>query len=305
MDGRPSELAVDRGALRQRLGIIGVRSGAIMRGSAAQIREFAGELEELRVNAFWYPETREVFAQGALLLAASSNLTVCSSIASIYARDPLAAAGGSMVLADAFDGRFVLGLGVSHRQLVEQRGHDYAPPVRAMRDYLDAIDAAQAAARPMTTAPRLLGALGPKMLGLARDRTAGAHPYCVPVQHTSFAREILGPEPLLCVEQSFVLTRDRRAALAASERYIDVHIGFENYRNNLVGLGFDPDRLDADSMLEKLVAWGDENAIMDRVDQHLAAGADHVCIQSLPAGEVAFEHLRRFLAAWSSRGARP
>jgi probable F420-dependent oxidoreductase len=276
--------------LRERLGPLGARSGAAVRRPSAEVQAFAAELERLGAGAFWFPESYDVFAQASLLLAATSELMICSSIASIYARDATAAAGGAAVLAEAYGERFVLGLGVSHPPLVQRRGHTYAGPVSAMRAYLDGLDRAQDPTLP--AAPRLLGALGPKMLRLAAERTAGAHPYCVPVEHTPFARDALGPDALLCVEQSFVLTGDRAVALDASRRYIDVHVGFDNYRNNLLRLGYAPDALDADSLLETLVVWGDEDAVLERAVAHLDAGADHVCVQALPTGETGVDQLQ-------------
>ena len=286
-------MAAEQDQLRKRLGPLGARSGAAVRRPAAEVQAFVGEIERLGAGAFWFPESYDVFAQAALLLAATSDITICSSIASIYARDATAAAGGAAVLAEAYAERFVLGLGVSHPPLVQRRGHTYAGPVSAMRAYLDGVERAQDPARP--AAPILLGALGPRMLQLAADRTAGAHPYCVPIEHTPFARDILGPDALLCVEQSFVLSRDRATALDASRRYIDVHVGFDNYRNNLLRLGYTANGLDADALLETLVVWGDEDAVLERVLAHLDGGADHVCIQALPAADTGAEQLQSVL----------
>jgi len=179
------------------LGRVGVWSWAGSGAPAGVLREAVPELEELGYGALWYPEAvaKETFAAGALLLSYSSRLKIASGISSIYARDPTAMANGARTLADAFPGRFVLGLGVSHRQPVPARGHEYGRPLPTMRAYLDGMDAAKfMGEEPDPPATRVLAALGPKMLDLARDRADGAHPYFVPVEHTAIARERLGPD---------------------------------------------------------------------------------------------------------------
>lgn len=278
------------------LGRVGVWSGGVVRRPAAEAREAVAEIDELGFGALWYPEGPEVFSKGALLLSWSSRLVVCSGIASVYARDPQAAANGAAALAEAFPGRFVLGLGVSHRPLVESRGHRYRGPIATMRAYLDAMDGAVVSApQPAEPAPRMLAALGPRMLRLAAERTAGAHPYFVPVEHTAFARETLGPGPLLCVEQTVCLSSDPDEARGLARRFAKLYLSLENYRNNLLRLGFPEDELDgggSDRVVDAIVAWGDLDAVRERVRAHLDAGADHVCIQPLPSGEPCLEQLR-------------
>jgi probable F420-dependent oxidoreductase len=185
---------------------------------------------------------------------------------------------GARRLCDAFPDRFLLGLGVSHAPSVAQRGHEYGKPLTAMRGYLDAMDA-----QPGESAPRILAALGPRMLDLARERSLGAHPYFVPPEHTAIARKRLGPGKLLCVEQA--VAPDERAAEAYMERYYSL----DNYRRNLERLGVGPEP-------PRLVAFGEEEAV-ERVRAHLDAGADHVCIQPLPMGEPELDQLRRLAPA--------
>src|SRR6202034_369991 len=143
------------------------------------------------------------------------------------------------VLSTSFGDRFVLGLGVSHRNLVESRGHVYQKPLTAMSTYLQAMNKAdQSAPLSGTSAPRLLAALSPGMLRLAREFTMGAHPFFVPVEHTYFAREILGSMPLLCVEQAVILTENRSEAQRIAMEYLEIHLKFPNYRNCWRTLGF-------------------------------------------------------------------
>ena len=231
-------------------------------------------------------------------------------IADIWARDPVAAANAARVLADAFDDRFLLGLGVSHPRQVDPRGHRYEHPVERMSAYLDAMDAdpvvspdAEGEARPPV--PRVLAALRPKMLRLAGEKAAGAHTYLVPVEHTRRARELLGPDRLLIVEQKVALGEDAAGrARAAIAWYLDT----PNYLNNLRWLGFsDADFEDggSDALVDALVAAGDEEAIRARVQEHLDAGATQVAIQPLedddPFGRETLRRLAQVITPWASQ----
>jgi probable F420-dependent oxidoreductase len=279
------------------MGPIGVWLGPLARIPAGAEQEAAQELESLGYSALWPGEgvgTREPFAHAALLLSWTRSAVVATGIASIYARDAMASAAGAATLAEAYPGRFVLGLGVSHAPLVAQRGSTYGRPLAAMRGYLDALDAAPyRAAAPERPAPVVLAALGPRMLDLARERSAGAHPYFVPVEHTAFARERLGPGPLLAPEQAVVLERDASAARARAREHMRGYLGLPNYRRNLERLGFGEEDLDgqgSDRLVDAIVAWGDAEAIAARVHAHLDAGADHVAVQAL--GDDALAQLR-------------
>ena len=191
------------------LGRIGVWSGAFAVAHAADARRAAREIDELGYDTLWYSEglgTRESFANGAVLLAATERIRVASGIANIWGRDPVAAANAARVLADAWDDRFLLGLGVSHPRQVDPRGHRYEKPVTRMSAYLDAMDddpfvSPDGAAATRPPVPRVLAALRPPMLRLAAGKALGAHTYLVPVEHTRRAREIIGPEALLIAEQ--------------------------------------------------------------------------------------------------------
>ena len=254
----------------------------------ARAQELAGEIEALGYGALWVPETagRDALVSAALLLSATSTLTLATGIAGIYGRDPVAMTGGHKTISEAFPDRFVLGLGVSHAPAVEGlRKKTYGPPLTAMRDYLDGMDAAPYFSLEPTTPPiRVLAALGPKMLELARDRASGAHPYFVPVEHTAIARAALGPDALLAPEQMVVLETDSEKARNIARRSMAMYLNLPNYVNNLRRLGWgDDDFADggSDKLVDAIVVWGDEAAIKTRVEDHHAAGANHVCIQVL------------------------
>ena len=223
-----------------------------------------------------------------MLLAATRRLPIATGITNMWGRDALAMASAQKTLSEAFPDRFVLGIGVSHAPLVEGlRGHRYERPLSAMRDYLDAMDRAPyMSPAPAKPTVRVLGALAPKMLALAAERSAGAHPYFVPVEHTAAAREILGAGPLLAPEQAVVLETDAEKARLIARAHMATYLGLPNYVNNLRRLGFSDGDLaggGSDRLVDAIVAWGDVEAIVRRVADHHAAGADHVCIQVLGA----------------------
>jgi probable F420-dependent oxidoreductase len=274
---------------------IGVWLGPLSLLSAAETRELAPELEELGYGAIWFGEgvgTKECFTQASTLLSCTRNAVVGTGIANIYARDPMAMANGAKTLADAYPGRFLLGIGVSHAPSVAARGHEYVKPIATMSTYLDAMEsAAFRGVEPAEAAPVVLAALGPKMLQLAAERTRGAHPYFTPPEHTERAREVMGEGPLLAPEQAFLLETDPAAARAKAREHMAYYLALDNYRNNLLRLGFSEEDLDgpSDSLADAIVAWGDVEAVRDRVKAHLDAGADHVCVQAVgddPAGDL-------------------
>lgn len=264
---------------RARIGPVGTWLGAAM-GSlpAGAVREAAAEVETLGYGALWYGEaTKESFSLAGVLLAATREIVIGSGISSIWARDAAAMNGGANTLGEAYPGRFLLGLGVSHQHAVDARGHTYRRPVSMMRDYLDAMDATPyRGPQPPAPVTRVLAALRPRMLELARDRADGAHPYFVPVEHTRRAREALGADAFLAPEQAVVLQTDPDRARAAAREHTSFYLAAPNYVNNLRWLGFtDDDFTDggSDRLVDAVVAWGDEQAIRDRVRAHLDAGA--------------------------------
>ncbi len=261
---------------------------------AAAALDFARRIEALGYSALWLPEVggRDPFVAASWLLGGTERLVLATGVANIYARDALAMRSAQYALAEQSAGRFLLGIGVSHRPLVEDlRGHRYGRPLETMRSYLDRLDAAQyGAAPPADRPPTLLAALGPRMLELARDRADGAHPYMVPPEHTARARKILGPDALLCVEQKVVLEPDvaRAREIARANPAIAFGLQLPNYQRSLRRLGFgDADFADglSDALIDAVVACGDLDAIAARVREHYAAGASHVCVHPLGAGE--------------------
>jgi len=248
------------------------------------------ELDELGYGAIWYPEGRgrDTFAQGAMILSATKRIVAAPGIANLYAHDAMGMASGQRTLCEAFPDRFLLGIGVSHRPAVEGiRGHQYGPPLTTMKKYLDAMDAAPYAPPYRgPEEPRVLAALGPKMLELSATRANGAHPYFVPVEHTEIARRVMGSGPILAPEQAVVIERDPSKAREIARTHVPNYLRLENYANNLRRLGFTEDDLagaGSDKLVDAIVAWGSIEDVVARVQAHLDAGADHVCVQVLTA----------------------
>lgn len=265
---------------------VGLWTHALDMVPLSRSQELAAEIEELGYGAVWLPEVagRDLMLHMGLLLTATDHLVTASGIANIWARDAVTMTGGIKGLTEAFPERALLGLGVSHQNLVEDlRGHAYQKPLAAMRAYLDAMDnSPYQAQRPSTPVHRVLAALGPKMLALAAEKTDGAHTYFVTPEHTATAREILGDDRLLCPEQAVVLETDPSRAREVARTHTKIYLSQPNYRNNLRRLGFADADLDdggSDRLVDAIVAWGDEATVVDRVRQHFDAGADHVCVQ--------------------------
>jgi probable F420-dependent oxidoreductase len=272
------------------LGPVGIWTSQFDFQPAARARKTAADLEKLGFGAIWFPESvgRESLTHAGLLLGATKKIVIATGIANIYGRDPVTMAAAQKTLAEAYPGRFLLGLGVSHIPLVEQiRGHTYGKPVAAMRAYLDGMDAAPYRAVPPPVKPaRVLAALGPRMLQLAAERADGAHPYFVPPEHTARARKILGSDRFLAVEQAVVLESDTAKARGIARSHMTLYLTLPNYVSNLRRLGFSDDDFangGSDRLVDAIVACGEITAAIDRVRAHQSAGADHVCIQVLPA----------------------
>ena len=249
-----------------------------------EIGRLAQEVEGYGYDILWYPEAMgyEAMAYGSYLLGRTSKLMLASGIANIYARDASAAMQGHNTLNALYDGRFILGLGVSHIPIVEgARGHDYGKPLSAMRSYLEAMYAAPVQIK----APKrqvVLAALGPKMLALSAEMADGALPYNVTPEHTARAREIVGPGKAIYVEQKICLTQDADTARRVAGEQLARYMVLPNYRNCWLSLGFSEDELSgrgSDRFLDAMVAWGSEDAIRARLQAHFDAGADHVTIQ--------------------------
>ena len=273
-----------------KLGRIGIWTSTLDFQPASKAQEAARELEALGYAAIWFPEAlrREALSNASLLLAATSRIVVATGIANIYARDPVTMAAGQKTLAEAYPGRFLLGIGVSHQPTVENlRGHVYGKPVPTMRAYLEAMSKAPYQAveppeKPMT----ILAALGPNMLQLAAELTAGAHPYFVPVEHTRRAREVVGPKAMLAPEQAVVLETNADKARSIARVHTEYYLRLTNYVNNLRRLGYSEEDVTgggSDRLVDDVVAWGDVDHVAARIQAHFDAGANHVSVQVIAA----------------------
>ena len=274
-------------ALAGRLGRVGLWTRQLDIQPAEQVRAAIAELEALGWGSLWFWEVfgREALTNAGLLLCATQRMVIASGIANIWARDPVAMAAAQRTLTEAYPGRFVLGVGVSHGPIVDARGHRYQRPLERMRGYLDAMDAAPWQGPPMADAPpRVLAALGPRMLELAAERAAGALLYNTPPETTAAARSLLGAGPLLAVEQAVLLEEDAAAARRICREFIAFYLSLPNYTRAWDRAGFGPqERAEggSDRMVDAVVGWGGPEAIAERVRAHLDAGADHVCLQVL------------------------
>ena len=271
--------------LRGSVGLWSFAHEAVLPSTSGRV---AALVESLGYPSLWIPESfgRESLLSASLLLAETAKLVVGTTIASIWARDAMAAANGARTLASASQGRFVLGLGVSHKPMVEDaRGHDYAHPVAAMRSYLEAISAAVMLSPEGTLQPpRLIAALGPAMLELAAELADGALPYLVTPEHTATARSILGGDSMLVVEQAVALTDDEQEFRRRAADHLSIYLALPNYQNSWRRLGFgDEDFVPGGSarLQDALVVRGDESAVLAQIAAHESAGADHVALQVL------------------------
>ncbi|AJE80453.1 Coenzyme F420-dependent N5 N10-methylene tetrahydromethanopterin reductase-like protein [Streptomyces albus] len=286
--------------------------------SPAASAEAAAEVEELGYGALWLSEgiVRDPFMEVSTLLGATRSLIVGTGIAVIWGRHPRVVRGMARALLDAHPGRFVLGLGTSHARMVEGvMGLRYERPLAALREHLDRLDEpdpvlelAGVGDRPAPQAPRVLAALGPRALALARERSAGAFSYLVTPEHTAGARAVLGPDRTLIVEQAVVTGVSVDEARARSREHIAGYLPGVPYRSSWRRLGFDDaDFADggSDRLVDALVASG-EDEIAKRVGAHLAAGADHVCLQALSSDPAALPLDQwRSLAHLTRRTGRP
>lgn len=259
--------------------------------SAADSAAFARKVEKLGYGALWIPEAvgREPFAHGGYLLANTAKLVLATGIANIYARDPMTMAAGAKTLGELSDGRFLLGIGVSHAPLVTGvRGHSYDKPYSYMREYLSKMKSAlYRSVPPKEEVPVVLAALHPKMLQLAATQARGTHTYFVPPEHTAKARAAIGKEPWICAAQAVILESDATKARAAAREYMKTYVPrLPNYTNNLKALGWADAEFEngcSDRLVDAIVAWGTEQKIRERIDAHHKAGANHVCILPLRA----------------------
>jgi len=294
------------------LGGIGLWTFNLDLEPSTKAQEHAAEIEALGYGALWVPEAvnREAFSNASLLLAGTRTLPVATGVASIWMRTPMAMNAGHRTVSEAYPGRFLLGMGVSHQPMVDGMvGGKYERPLSMMRDYLDRMDSSMYFGPEGAHPPqRVLAALGPNMLELAGTRAAGAHTYFGPVEHTAFARDRLGPSPLLAVEQAVVLETDASRAREIARRHTAMYTSLPNYTNNLRRFGLDEGDLvspGSDRLIDSVVAWGDVAVIRQRVQEHFDAGADHVCVQVIApsSADVPMEEWRELAPALIERDA--
>jgi probable F420-dependent oxidoreductase len=277
---REGQTATAGTPLAKQLGRVGLWTSKLDLQPADQLRGILTELEGLGWGSLWSWEVfgREALTNAGLLLSTSQRLVVGTGIANIWARDPVAMAAAQRTLAEAYPGRFVLGLGVSHAPIVDARGHRYERPLERMRTYLDAMDAAPWQGPPLKQEPvRVLAALGPRMLELAAERSAGALTYNAAPEATAWARSILGTGPLLAVEQAVVVEQDPVTARMLARELLAFYLTLPNYVRAWERAGFEPEDLadgGSDRLVDAVVAWGSPDAIAERVSAHLEAGPD-------------------------------
>jgi probable F420-dependent oxidoreductase len=264
---------------KSKLGRIGIWSMELRHGDPGQIVAAAAELEELGFGTLWIPGEMggDLLKDISRLLSATRTMTIATGILNIWMHDAKDVSHWWHALPAEHRARFLLGLGVSHGATV---GRAYQKPLTAMNDYL-----AQLSAAGLSASDMCLAALGPKMLELARDRTAGAHPYLVTPEHTAGARQLLGPNAMLAPEQGVVLETDPARAREFARPYVRGYGALANYANSWLRQGFSAEDVAtaSDRLVDALFAWGGVDKITARVNAHLRAGADHVCLQVVGA----------------------
>lgn len=271
----------------QNMGRIGLWTATLDFQPMAKAQEAIAQIEEMGFSTVWVPEAvlREPFASTSLLLSATKKMVLATGIASLHARTAQTMNAGWRTVSEAFPDRFLLGIGVSHAPMVMgvHKG-SYDKPYTTMVNYLDAMDnGVFLSPQPSSSPQRVLAALGPKMLKLSAERAAGAHPYFVPVEHTPYAREIMGPDAFLAPEQAVVFETDPTKARAIARQHMTTYTRLPNYTNNLKRFGFTEEEIvnQDDRLVDAIVAWGTTDSIVARLKAHLDSGANHVCVQVL------------------------
>lgn len=260
---------------------VGIWSADLRFGDRGEAADAAAELEELGYGALWFPDGGgPVFDAARNLLAATRETVVATGILNLWMHEPAEAVDGYASLNGDFPDRFLMGIGVSHAPAIDRMREPgtYRKPLAAMKAFLDELDSGTS---PVPPERRVLAALGPKMLDLAAERTGGVHPYLVTPEHTRIAREAVGGDRLVLPEQTVVLCSTREEARSSAEGWLRDYLSLPNYANSMLRLGFTQEDVDtvSDRLFDAIIAWGDEEANKARVDEHIAAGADQVCVQ--------------------------
>jgi probable F420-dependent oxidoreductase len=266
------------------IGRVGIWSSSRLWGGD-DARDAAAELDELGYGALWFGGLAGDLRVVETALGATSRMVVATGVVNIWLSDPDAVAGFAHQMSSVHPGRFLLGVGAGHAPTAESVGRRYDDPLAELERYLDRLDAAP---HPVAVDERIVAALGPRALDLAARRSAGAHPYLVPPEHSRIARAAVGPDKVVATEQMVVLEADPAVARGVARHHLQRYLVLDNYRRSLLRLGFDPADLDgggSDRLVDALFAWGDPEAVVGRVSDHHAAGADHVCVQAFTAGQ--------------------
>jgi probable F420-dependent oxidoreductase len=294
-------------AARKALGPVGVCLPVSFTGNphADLQREAVGRLERAGYRAVWTNEVigKDALVQLAVLLSATERMVFGTSIANIWARPAQTMHAAAAQLAQAYPGRFVLGLGVGYPEQAASVGHEFASPLATMRDYLDRMDSPTWPPAPDVAYPRLVAANGPKMLALAGDIADGALPAMLPTEFTAQARRVLGPDKLLVVELSIVVDDDADQAKTTAREAVSARLGMSSFAAGMAELGYSTHDIaePSDRLVNALVAHGDSKDISGKVREHLAAGADHVALllpigHDFGAGVNQLEHMAPALA---------
>jgi probable F420-dependent oxidoreductase len=255
---------------------------------APESAAFCRRVERLGYKVIWSPEAwgREPFAHGGYVLANTDSLIYATAIANVWVRDPAAMAAAGKTLAEIAPNRFILGIGVSHRSLVEDlRGHKYVKPFSYLSDYIPRMKSAlYKAVAPKVEPPLVIAALHPKSLALAAREAHGTHTYmCLP-EHTKQARALMGPDKWVCASVVVILERDAAKARARAREHLSFYAKQESYRRILIAQGFSAADFEngcSDRLIDAVIAWGSEDQIKERIDAQLAAGANHICMMPL------------------------
>ncbi len=264
------------------LGRVGVWTRELRTGDESARREVAAQLEELGYGALWFPGGHgdDSMDCARIVLDATSRVTVATGITNIWTEPADGVAAKHAELAARYDHRFLLGVGISHRAPMDRiKEGMYDKPYSAMVAYLDELDAAP---EPPPAGERVIAALGPRMLRLSAERADGTHPYLTMPDHTRDAREAVGPGKHVAPEQGIVLETDPVRARELARGFVERYLTLPNYYRQWLRYGFTEDDLrdgGSDRLVDALIAWGDEETIAARVQEHLDAGADHVCVQ--------------------------
>lgn len=249
------------------------------------------EIEALGYGAFWLGGSPSI-EQARAYVEAGTSIPVVTGILNVWQHDPADVAREHRKLTSDHPDRFLLGIGIGHPEATS----DYTKPLKTMREFLDGLDAAET---PVPSDERLIAALGPKMLDLAKERSLGTHPYFIDVEHTRFARERLGQGPLVAPEVAVVVESDPETARKLAREYAAMYLGLKNYTSNLLRFGYTEQDLEnggSDRLIDAVIPHGSPEQIAEAIRAHLEAGADHVCLQPLGHGSEPLEDFRALAA---------